>query len=131
MQINQDTLDFIYDPKVYENGVPFSHFAKLRELGPIVWVEEKKLDHWPGGSGFWLVVHHETCLEVLKTPSKFSSQLQGTQLKNPSTEEDLSFVQKMMLNMDPPDHTRLRRHLISAFTSKAVKTLEEKITLHA
>ena len=128
---NKTNFEFVYDPMVYERGVPFSSFAKLREEGPIIWIEEKPLDYWPGGDGFWLVVHHETCLEVLKNPDVFSSQLQGTQLRNPTTKEDLSFVQKMMLNMDPPDHTRLRRHLISAFTSKAIRTLETQIAHHA
>ena len=131
MSKDQKNLEFAYDPRVYEKGVPFSRFAELREEGPIIWIEEKQLDYWPGGDGFWLVVHHEACLEVLKSPNLFSSQLQGTQLRNPTSDEDLSFVQKMMLNMDPPDHTRLRRHLISAFTSKAIRTLETKIAQHA
>ena len=128
---DKENLQFVYDPAIYEKGVPFERFAELRQVGPLIWIEEDQLDHWPGGDGFWLVVHHEACLEVLKNPNIFSSQLQGTQLRNPTTEEDLNFVQKMMLNMDPPDHTRLRRHLMSAFTSKAVRTLENKIAHHA
>ncbi len=128
---DKENLQFVYDPTIYENGVPFARFAELRKAGPIIWIEEDQLDHWPGGDGFWLVVHHDACLEVLKNPNIFSSQIQGTQLRNPTTKEDLNFVQKMMLNMDPPDHTRLRRHLISAFTSKAIRTLENKIIHHA
>ena len=123
--------DFIYDPSAYESGAPMSRFSALRGSADILWVEEKKLKHWPKGEGFWVILSHKLCTEVLKNTSVFSSNIQGTQLRNPATKEDLDYVKEMMLNMDPPDHSRLRRHLIGAFTSKAIRELEEKISQHA
>jgi cytochrome P450 len=37
----------------------------------------------------------------------------------------------MMLNMDPPEHSRLRRLLVNAFNSRAITPLEERIRGHA
>ena len=48
--------------------------------------------------------------QVLKDPATFSSAARGTQIRDPATAEDLRYVQRMMLNMDPPEHSRLRRH---------------------
>ena len=81
---------------------------------------------WPGGPGFWLDV--ET---VLAQPQLFSSAIGGTQIRDPSTPEALRYVRRMMLNMDPPEHSRLRRLLTRSFTPRAVAQLEERIRGHA
>ena len=131
MNQNQRQLEFLYDPVVYERGAPIGKLGDLRDEADIVWVEEHQLEQWPGGRGFWLVLRHAECIEVLRNPKVYSSHLGATQLRDPSTAEDLAYVQQMMLNMDPPEHTRLRRLLINAFTSKAIKQLEERIREHA
>jgi cytochrome P450 len=128
---NQNALEFLYDPMSYEQGAPLDALGSLREQAAIVWVEEHALPQWPGGRGFWLVLRHAECMQVLKSARLFSSQLGATQLRDPGTPEDLAYVQKMMLNMDPPEHTRLRRLLINAFNSKAITQLELKISKHA
>ena len=124
-------LEFIYDPLRYDRGAPIEELAALREKSPIIWVEEHELPQWPGGRGFWLVLRHAECIEVLKSPKRFSSHLGATQLRDPATPQNLAYVQQMMLNMDPPEHTRLRRLLINAFTSKAIGQLEDQIRHHA
>ncbi|PLW82401.1 cytochrome P450 [Kineobactrum sediminis] len=131
MAHNGTDLRFVYDPLQYEQEVPFAKIAQLRAQSPVVWVDEQVLPQWPGGKGFWFVTRHKECLEALKNARVFSSHLGGTQLRDPATPEDLAYVQQMMLNMDPPDHTRLRRMLINAFTSKAIKQLESRICDHA
>jgi len=128
---SQTSLEFLYDPLQYEQGAPISLLAELRNEEAVIWVEEHELAQWPGGRGFWLVLRHAECIQVLKNSKLFSSHLGATQLRDPATPEDLAYVQQMMLNMDPPEHTRLRRLLINAFTSKAVSQLEEKIGHHA
>ena len=131
MAYSQTELTALYDPLTYETGVPLGLLADLRRESPLVHVEEQCLPCWPGGDGFWLVVRHAECMQVLKDARTFSSHLGGTQLRDPATAQDLGYVRQMMLNMDPPEHTRLRRLLINAFTSKAVSKLEEKIGEHA
>ena len=129
--MDQSQLEFIYDPLVYEQAIPFESLAALRAQGPVVWVEEHQLPQWPGGKGFWFVTRHAEVQQALKSARIFSSQVGGTQLRDPATPDDLAYVQQMMLNMDPPDHTRLRRMLINAFTSRAIRQLEDRIRQHA
>jgi cytochrome P450 len=131
MTPDQASLEFLYDPLCYERGAPLTELTRLREEAAVIWVEEHELPQWPGGRGFWLVLGHADCIGVLKNTKLYSSHLGGTQLRDPATPRDLAYVQQMMLNMDPPEHSRLRRLLINAFTSRAVRQLEEQITGHA
>ena len=62
--------------------------------------------------------------------ARFSSALGGTQIRDPGSAKDLAFVRRMMLNMDPPEHSRLRRMLARSFTPRAVAQLEEQILGH-
>jgi len=124
-------LAAIYDPLQYETGVPFALLDRLRSESAVVWVDEEVLPNWPGGQGFWLVLRHREVGQVLKNPRVFSSALGATQLMDPASDEDLRYVRKMMLNMDPPRHTRLRRLLQNSFTSRAIARLEAGIRDHA
>jgi cytochrome P450 len=76
------------------------------------------------------VLRHTDVDRVLKDPATFSSSLGGTQMRDPRTEEDLAYVRRMMLNMDPPEHSRLRRLLAKSFTPKAIGALEAQVHGH-
>jgi cytochrome P450 len=86
---------------------------------------------YPSGPGFWLVLRHRDVEAVLKQPRVFSSWLGGTQVRDPATPAHLAYVRRMMLNMDPPEHSRLRRLLARAFTPRAVAALEARIEANA
>lgn len=129
-QARADT-DRIFDPSTYATGVPFDALARLRRERPVVWVDEPPVLGWPGGPGFWLVLRHADVERVLADPRLFSSALGGTQTRDPPSPEALRFVRRMMLNMDPPEHSRLRRLLTRSFTPRAVAQLEERIRGHA
>jgi cytochrome P450 len=117
--------EVVYDPDTYVDGVPFGALARLRHGSPVVWVEETP------GPGFWLVLRHADVEEVLTRPHLFSSWLGATQIRDPATPEALAYVRRMMLNMDPPEHARLRKLLSRSFTPRAVAELEERIKGHA
>ena len=67
----------------------------------------------------------------MSQPRLFSSWLGATQIRDPATPRALGYVRRMMLNMDPPEHSRLRRLLARSFTPRAVARLEERIRGHA
>ncbi len=100
----------------YLGGVPYGALDRLRPDRPVVWVDEIPVLGWPRGPGFWLVLPHADVESVLKRPRLFSSSRGGTQIRDPATPEALAFVRRMMLNMDPPEHSRLRRLLGRSFT---------------
>lgn len=91
------------------------------------WIEEPAVGVWPEGPGFWGVFRHADVKRVLRDPETFSSHLGGTQIRDPDTAEDLEFVRAMMLNHDPPGHSRLRRIVAAAFTPRAVRQLKSAI----
>jgi len=123
--------EVVFDPATYVGGVPFDALARLRRDTPVVWVAEIPVVGWPGGPGFWLVLRHADVESVLTRPRLFSSSLGATQIRDPATPQALSYVRRMMLNMDPPEHSRLRRLLSRSFTPRAVAQLEHRIRGHA
>src|SRR5580692_439013 len=123
--------EVVFDPATYVDGVPFEALERLRRERPVAWVAEPAADGWPGGPGFWLVLRHADVESVLNRPQLFSSWLGATQIRDPATPQALGYVRRMMLNMDPPEHARLRRVLSRSFTPRAVSQLEERIQGHA
>jgi cytochrome P450 len=123
--------EVVFDPATYAEAVPFDALARLRRGRPVVWVEENPVLGWPAGPGFWLVLRHADVEAVMKQPRLFSSWLGATQIRDPATPGALGYVRAMMLNMDPPEHSRLRRLLARSFTPRAVAQLEERIRGHA
>ncbi|QWF85403.1 cytochrome P450 [Amycolatopsis sp. CA-230715] len=110
----------ITDPDTYVRGVPYDELARLRHASPVARVDD-----------FWAVLRHADVRRVLRDPAVFSSQLGGTQIRDPATDGDLAYVRRMMLNMDPPEHGRLRGLLTKAFTPRAVAKLTEQIETRA
>ncbi len=129
-QAERQVTRLVHDPATYTCEVPYAALAALRESHGVVPVAEPALPGWPEGTGYWLVLRHADVDRVLKDPATFSSSLGGTQMRDPRTEADLAFVRRMMLNMDPPEHSRLRRLLAKSFTPKAIGALETQVRGH-
>ena len=91
------------------SGVPFDEIESLRAGGPVAWVDEPELPGLPAGPGYHLVLDHALVSAVLRDPATFSSSAGATQIRDPASAADLAYVRRMMLNMDPPEHSRLRR----------------------
>jgi cytochrome P450 len=123
--------EVVFDPATYTEGVPFDALARLRRDTPVVWVDEIPVLGWPAGPGFWLVLRHADVESVMRQPQLFSSWLGATQIRDPVTPAALGYVRRMMLNMDPPAQSRLRKLLARSFTPRAVARLEERIRGHA
>jgi cytochrome P450 len=127
MAIMSSDTAAIVDPDTYVTGVPHEAFTRLRAESAVVWMDEPAVPPWPAGPGFWGVLRHAEIKEVMRNPQVYSSHLAATQIVDPPDEEALEFVRQMMLNQDPPQHSRLRRMLSRAFTPKAIARLEERI----
>src|SRR6202167_1674845 len=123
--------EVVLDPATYVEGVPYAALDRLRRDRPVVWVDEIPVLGWPAGPGFWLVLRHAGVESVMKQPRLFSSWLAATQIRDPATPAPLGYVRSMMLNMDPPAHSRLRTLLARSFTPRAVPRLDERIRGHA
>jgi cytochrome P450 len=77
--------------------------------------------------GAWVTSSHATATSVLRDRRFSSSPLHGRGYRPPSYpagDPRAELPATDMLSMDPPDHTRLRRLVSSAFTPRAVAGLE-------
>lgn len=126
------------DPMAYADGVPHDELARRRREAPVAWVAEPPLWRHRGdkryairGSGFWAVTRHATAVAVSRQPQIFSSALRGAFLADPTSPEDLERTRQLLINMDAPEHTGLRRLVTGAFTPAAIGRLQESIRHHA
>ncbi len=104
---------------------PHRHFAELRREGPAVQVVS------PNGLPVWLVTRYADARVALTDP-RFSKDFRsfGELLQRKAGEEPpawLDALQEHMLNMDPPDHTRLRKLVVKVFTARRVAALRPRI----
>jgi cytochrome P450 len=120
----------IINPDTYVRGVPHVQFARLRAQGAVAWVDEPAVDNWPAGPGLWAVLRHAEVEQVLRAPQIFSSSAGLSQIYDAPPPVQVA-LRKMMINMDPPQHTRLRSLVTKSFTPRAVARLEERITTRA
>ena len=122
--IDLSSVDFsdidLTDSKPYADGVPHHWFAFLRKNAPVWWQEETD------GPGFWAVTSHADCTQVNRDYEHFSSAKKATFIWDLGA-DDLAQQQLLMLNMDPPLHTRYRRLVNKGFTPKMVNQLHERI----
>jgi len=128
MAIMSSDTEVIVAPDTYLVDIPHAAFARLRARHALVWMDEPEVPLWPAGPGFWGVLRHAEIKQVMRDPATYSSYAKATQISDPPTDGALAFVRQMMLNQDPPQHSRLRRMLASAFTPKAVAPLADRIS---
>ena len=128
----------LFDPATYLDGVPHAEFARLRREAPVSWVEEKPLLRRSGarcsavrGSGYWAVTRHATIVEVSRLREVFSSGLRGAFLSDPKSTQELEQARQMLVNMDLPDHARIRRSVTTAFKPKVVASMRASILARA
>ncbi|HEY4927797.1 MAG TPA: cytochrome P450 [Acidimicrobiales bacterium] len=110
----------LLDTTVFAKRVPHEWFAFLRQNAPVWWQEEED------GPGFWAVTTLAEATQVNRDYEHFSSARQATYLWD-LAEDDLAQQQLIMLNMDPPLHTRYRRLVNKGFTPRMINQLHERI----
>jgi len=122
--MGHDVVEFadidLTDSRHFVNGVPHEWFAFLRSNAPVWWHEEAE------GPGFWAVTGYDECNIVNRDYEHFSSARKATYIWE-LTEDVLAQQQLVMLNMDPPLHTRYRRLVNKGFTPRMVAQLHDRI----
>jgi cholest-4-en-3-one 26-monooxygenase len=108
------------DSRSFVPSVPHQWLAHLRRHDPVHWVDE------PNGPGYWAVTKYHDCVTVNRDFDRFSSAARGT-MPFELTDDEIEQQGLMMLNMDPPLHTRYRRLVNKGFTPRMVRDLEESI----
>jgi cytochrome P450 len=101
--------DLIYDPADPETlRNPHAIFAQLRAEDPV---------HWSEPMQAWIVTRYDLAGQVLIDAETYSAERLGSVRKHlPAPVQDIAtqilrWLSHWMVFRDPPDHTRLRRHM--------------------
>ena len=108
-------------PAIRDN--PFGHFAEARARCP---VQRVRL---ADGHHAWVVLGYDTARQALNDPRISKDVLAALEDHGDVVAEGLPGPEfsRHMLNVDPPDHTRLRRLMSRAFVPSRVTALEPAI----
>ena len=111
----------LLSPASFSSGQPHDQYRWLRDHAPVHWHED------PDGPGFWVVTRFDDVWAVDRDFSNFSSE-PTIMIQDPENGGVGGFgPYKMMLMMDPPDHTAFRKLIRSEFTLPAAKLRQDRI----
>jgi cholest-4-en-3-one 26-monooxygenase len=116
----------LYDPEVFAERMPWEWFDFLRANAPV-----HRFDDPLSGVPFWAITRHADVIQVSRHPEIFSSFDRTSLFREPVLENDLEEQQLMLVNQDPPEHTRLRSIVNKGFTPRMVSRLEARIREYA
>ncbi|MEO8608716.1 MAG: cytochrome P450 [Chloroflexota bacterium] len=114
----------ILNPKTRSN--PQAMYEQMRQEAPVYHTISAMT-----GNGLWFFTRYDDAVAVLKdarfgkdylqllTPEQLASQ--------PPEAAEFDAVNRHMLNLDPPDHTRLRDMVHKAFTPRIIENLRPRI----
>ncbi|MGY6020225.1 cytochrome P450 family protein [Streptomyces spinosirectus] len=105
---------------------PYPAYAWLREHSPVHWTK------LPSGVDAWLVTRYADARQALadgrlsKNPDHHAEDAQGKSRTGIPGERSANLMTHL-LNIDPPDHTRLRRLVSKAFTPRRVAEFTPRV----
>ena len=112
----------LLSPSNFAQGHPLDQYAWLQDNAPVYWHEE------PDGPGFWALTRYEDVAHSGRQPHLFSNEptimIADPDASNPTVTGD---EHKMMLMMDPPQHTQFRRIISREFTRGPAAELRPRI----
>ncbi|MGV9722925.1 cytochrome P450 [Nocardia beijingensis] len=122
------------DPALWQNRSPVQEFAQLRRTAPVWWNAQS--DETSGGfrdGGYWVVSKLADIKEISRHPELFSSERKGAIIRLPGdiTPEQMALTGALLVNMDPPKHSKIRRIIAKGFTPRAVESLRAALTERA
>ena len=115
MTVRSDEID-LSSHDAFVKEVPLRAFKELREQDPVHWQPEPTPNR-----GFWAVTRFHDIEDILRDTKRFSSA-HGITLEE-QTEEEVE-ARRSMIDMDPPNHSQLRRLVSKLFTRSAVAQYE-------
>ncbi len=114
------------DPDLYAHRVPHEEFAELRRSAKIRWNPQPS-DMGFDDEGFWAVTKHEDVVAVSRDSDTWSSYENGAIIRfmSGNSREQVELQRVIMLNIDPPHHTKVRGIVSKGFTPRAINNLRD------
>jgi cholest-4-en-3-one 26-monooxygenase len=121
------------DPDLYAHRVPADEFAELRRTAPVWWNPQPRGASGFDDEGYWVVTRHADVVAVSRNSDIYSSQEKTAIIRHQARvdQEQIELQRLIMLNIDPPQHTKLRAIVSRGFTPRAIGNLREALTARA
>ncbi len=107
----------LFDLDLFADGPPHELFQRLRDESPVCFLPE------PDGPGFWAVTRYEDVVAVSRDATTFTSAPRVF-IADP---DDAVGDEHLLINIDPPRHTKLRKIVNRGFTPRQVAVLEPRV----
>ena len=117
------------DPDIHAERLPIEELAELRRTAPIWWNEQPLGVGGFDDGGYWVVTKHRDVKEISRRSDVFSSQEKTAlpRYREGTVEEQIERGKFVLLNMDAPHHTHLRKIISRAFTPRAIELLRAEL----
>ncbi|GGQ72684.1 cytochrome P450 [Couchioplanes azureus] len=121
------------DPQIYVDGIPHAEFAELRRTAPVWWIPQARGSAGFDDEGYWAVTRHADVMTVSRDSDTYSSwentAIVRFQADLPRDRIDMQRL--VLLNMDPPQHTKQRAIVSRGFTPRAINSLRSALATRA
>ncbi|WP_409493193.1 cytochrome P450 [Amycolatopsis sp. cmx-11-12] len=117
------------DPDLYATRLPLEEFAELRRTAPVWWNPQPHNTAGFRDDGYWVVSRLEDVKAVSRDSELFSSREKTAIIRfdESMTDDSLEANRLVLLNMDAPQHTKLRRIVSKGFTPRSIAKLEDTL----
>jgi cholest-4-en-3-one 26-monooxygenase len=121
------------DPDLCQQRVPAGELAELRRVAPVWWSRQPRGSGGFDDDGYWIVTRHADVQYVSRHSDIYSSEAKSAIIRYPHqvTDDMLALQRLILLNLDPPHHTKLRGIVSRGFTPRAIGSLRETLTARA
>ena len=119
------------DPDVYAERLPVGELAELRRTAPVWWNAQQHGAEAFGDDGYWLITRHADVRDVSLRDDVFSSAANCIVPRYPDEESGRGQIEAgrfSMINMDAPQHSRLRKIIARGFTPRAIERLRDGLS---
>jgi cholest-4-en-3-one 26-monooxygenase len=111
----------LYEPATYAHGFPYEVFRELRDSDPVSHHDHPAWEH-----GYWAVTRHADVQRVSRDWNGFQNA------PNPFLPDRADFGDEagaslLMISLDPPEHTKLRKLISSGFTPRRINDLAARV----
>jgi cholest-4-en-3-one 26-monooxygenase len=127
-----DNFD-VNDPDRMQLALPHAEWDELRRTAPVWWQAQPRGRDGFADEGHWVLTRHADVKEVSRRADVFSNWENTAIVRfHPDTpREDIEMQRIILLNMDAPQHTRMRSIVSRGFTPRAVNSLREALSARA
>jgi cholest-4-en-3-one 26-monooxygenase len=122
------------DPDLCQERIPLQEFLELRKTAPVYWIEQApEARAGFNDTGFWAISKHADIAAVSKNSKEFSANENGVIIRFAAdmTREQVELQSVMLVNQDPPDHTKTRQIISRGFTPRAIGALHDVLVERA